>query len=126
MESGNQQVALPVSHDMHEKGCALFEVRGKLAPYTDIPLFLCTDFIKGSSIGMKMMPVLRRLHLIPDTESEEAVIDQVFHKMLWLPTNRSPVDELRVYISDQHGNLRSFDYCHISCTLVCIPNVKKL
>ena len=124
MSSSNQRVTLPKTHDMEGKGCALFEISGRVAPYTDMPLFLCVDFIEESTVGGKTLPILRRIQLIPDDESPEASIDQVFHKMLWLPTSRDRVDELRVYISDEHGNIRSFDYCQISCTLVCIPHVK--
>ena len=124
MSSSNQLVSLPTTHIMERKGCALFEISGRVAPYTDMPLFLCTDFIQDSAIGPKMMPILRRIQLLPDSESPEATLNQVFHKMLWLPTNRDAVDELRVYISDEHGNIRSFDYCQVSCTLVCIPHVK--
>ena len=126
MTSENQSVALPTTHDMEGKGCAVFEIRGSLSPYTDIPLFLCTDFIEPSVVGSKTLPILRRIQLIPNPKSSEAIISKVFHKMLWLPTNRSTVDEFRVYISDQHGNVRSFDHCEISCTLVCIPNIRQL
>ena len=126
MDKGNQQVILPKSLEMEGKGCALFEITGRCSPYTDIPLFLCTDFIENSTAGLKMLPVLRRIKMSPDSESEEGVFDQIFSKMLWLPTNRTPLDEVRVYISDEEGKVMSFDYCNISCTLVCIPHVKKL
>ena len=123
MESGNQRVPLPTTLHVCGKGCALFEISGRCYPYTDIPLFLCVDFIQDSSLGTKMIPILRRIELKPDPESHEGKISQVFNKMLWLPINRSPLDEVRVYITDDHGNVRSFDYCNIQCTLVCIPNV---
>ena len=96
MSSASEQIKLPTTHDMEDKGCALFEMTGRVSPYTDIPLFLCTDFVEESVVGHKMMPVLRRLHMVPNSESSEAIIRKVFNKMLWLPTNRSKVDELRV------------------------------
>lgn len=126
MESSNQVVVLPTTLDMEGKGCALFEIRGRCAPFTDMPLFLCTDFIEESTIGTKMIPILRRIELVSAKASPEATFNQVFHKMLWLPCNRTPLNELRVYISDEYGNIRSFDYCQVSCTLVCIPNVRDL
>ena len=127
MWSANQQMTLPVSLNVEGQGCALFEITGKVSPYTDRPLFLCADFLENSIMGeTQQLPVLRRITLIKDKEGKGATIEQIFSKMLWLPTNRSPVEEIRLYITDERGNPAPFNECSVSCTLVCIPQVDKL
>lgn len=124
----SQKITLPVTLDMEQKGCALFEITGKVSPHTEKPLFLCADFLESSIMGAhRQLPVLRRITLIPEKEGQRgASIEQIFNKMLWLPTNRSPVKEIRLYICDERGNPAPFNECSVSCTLVCIPNIHKL
>ena len=126
MESLNHQMSLPTTLEVKNYGCAVAEIHGKCFPYPDVPLFLCVDFVEESTVGEKMIPVLRRLNIKQNPKSLDGIINKVFHKMLWLPINRNPLHELRIYISDDKGNIRSFDRCHLSCTLVCIPDTSKI
>lgn len=121
MSSPNHLVHLPVEISGEDKGCALFEIRGQVRPYVDLDLYFCVDFIEDSCIGPKMMPILRRITLQPDSTRGGGTIDQTFDKMLWLSCNRSRIKELRTYISDASGNFPPFVDCHITCTLVIIP-----
>ena len=123
MNSPNHLVQLPIDISGDQKGCALFEISGRVYPHVDEAMFLCVDFIEESIIGRKMMPILRRILLHPDPLiSGGATIDHTFDKMLWVPCNRSKIKELRVYLSDARGNLPPFVRCHINCTLVIIPH----
>ena len=123
MTSSNQSLALPMEIDMASHGCALFEIKGTVFPHKEVSLFLCVDFIEDSILGSRMMPILRRIQLTPNQYREGgAIIDQTFDKMLWLPCNRSPVRELRLYITDDRGNIIPFEETLISCTLVIIPH----
>ncbi len=126
MDSSSQSIALPVTLSMEGHGCALFEIRGRVKPYTSVPLYMCVDFIDNSVIGPKLLPILRRVRLkrIKGNARQEATIEHVFSKMLWLPVNRSPLEEIRVYLSDANGQVPSFDQCHLTCTLVNIPRVR--
>ncbi len=126
MDSSSQSIALPVTLFMEGKGCALFELRGRVAPFTSVPLYMCIDSIENSVIGPKLLPILRRVRLkrIKGNARQAVTIEHVFSKMLWLPVNRSPVEEIRVYLSDANGQVPSFDECHLTCTLVCIPRVR--
>ena len=119
MNSSNHQMSLPVKLCTEFKGCALFEVSGTVYPYTDKSLFLCADFISSSTVGDKMLPVLRKIKLKPDDSDIEGIIDDVLHKLMWLRIDRCPLKEIRLYIVDDMGNIHSFDYCNLSCTLVC-------
>lgn len=122
MTSAHELVHLPVEISGFQKGCALFEISGNVYPYIDDVLYLCVDFIDESIIGPKMIPILRRIRLHPNKNGSGGFIDHTFNKMLWISCNRSPIKELRVYISDAQGNLPPFVDCHIKCTLVIIPH----
>lgn len=122
MSSPNQLVQLPIDISGDHKGCALFEIKGKVYPYLEDVLFLCVDFIEDSIVGQKMMPILRRIVLHPEVQGGGAIIDQTFNKMLWISCSRSKIKELRVYISDAQGNRPPFVRCQIDCTLVIIPH----
>ena len=52
-----EKVTFPIPLDMERKGCALFDIRGKLKPFTN-ELFLCANFIESSMVGSnKQMPI---------------------------------------------------------------------
>lgn len=121
MTSPTELIHLPVEISGEEKGCALFEIKGHVRPYMEEDLFFCVDFIEESFIGPKMMPILRRITMEADETGGGGTIHHTFDKMLWLSCNRSPIKELRTYISNASGNIPPFVNCHISCTLVVIP-----
>ena len=52
----------------------------------------------------------------------DIVIDPIYTKILWIPANRTPVKEIRVYLTDEHGNAPPFTNCNIMGTLVSIPH----
>ena len=52
------------------------------------------------------------------------IIDPVYNKILWLPTNYSPLKEIQLYISDRYGIFAPLVDCNIDCTLVLIPHIK--
>ena len=117
-----EKVTFPIPLDMERKGCALFDIRGK---FTNEPLFLCADFIKSSMVGSnKQMPILRKINLLKDELMGGGIIDPMYNKILWLPTNHSPLKEIRLYISDRHGRFAPLVDCNIDCTLVFIPHTK--
>ena len=104
----------------------LFDIRGKVKPFTNEPLFLCTNFIKLSMVGgYKQMPILHKINLLKDESvGGGGIIDPMYNKILWLPTNRSPLKEIRLYISNTHGRFAPLVDCNIDCTLVFIPHMK--
>ena len=48
----------------------------------------------------------------------------MYNKILWLPTNHSPLKEIQLYISDRHGRFAPLVDCNIDSTLVFIPHKK--
>ena len=94
MRSITEKVTFPIPLDMERKGCALFDISGKVKPFTNEPLFLCTDFIKSSMVGSnKQMPILHKINLLKDESMGGGIIDPMYNKILWLPTNHNPLKE---------------------------------
>ena len=48
----------------------------------------------------------------------------MYNNILWLPTNRSPLKEIQLYVGDRHGRFGPLVDCNIDCTLVFIPHMK--
>ena len=128
MHGITEKVTFPIPLDMEKKGCTLFDIRGKVKPFTNEPLFLCADFIESSMVGSnKQMPILRKINLLKDESmggGGGGIIDPMYNKILWLPTNHSPLKEIQLYISDRHGRFAPLVDCNIDCTLVFIPHTK--
>ena len=111
---------------MEGKGCALFDIRGKAKPFTNEPLFLCANFIESIMVGSnKQMPILLKINLLKDELTGGEIIDPMYNKILWLPTNHSPLKEIRLYISNRHGRFAPLVDCNMDCTLVFIPHMTK-
>ena len=95
MHGITEKVTFPIPLDMERKGCTLFDIRGKVKPFTNEPLFLCTDFIELSMVGSnKQMPILHKINLLKDELTDGRIIDPMYSKILWLPTNCSPLKEI--------------------------------
>ena len=75
-----------------------FDIRGKVKPFTNEPLFLCTDFIELSMVeSNKKMPILHKINLLKDESMGSGgggITDPMYNKVLWLPTNCSPLKEI--------------------------------
>lgn len=124
MAQSREVVSLPTTLDVENKSVALFEITGKVSEYTSKALFMCVDFVESSILSTgKQLPIVRRIKISKAGKGQGGRLDQTFDKMLWLPTNRSPIGEFSVYICDDSGNLAPFESCNLNCTLVCIPKL---
>ena len=70
------------------------------------------------------MPILHKINLLKDESTKGGIIDPVYNKMLWIPTNHSPLKEIQLYISNRHGIFAPLVDCNVDCTLVFIPYMK--
>ena len=125
MHGITEKVTFPIPLDMERKGCELFDIGGKVKPFTNEPLFLYADFTELSMVGSnKQMPILHKINLLKDELMGGGIIDPMYNKILWLPTNHSPLKEIQLYISDRQGRFAPLVDCNIDCTLVFIPHTK--
>ena len=69
-----------------------------MKPFTNEPLLLCADFIEPSMVGSnKQMPILHKINLLKYESmggGGGGIIDPMYNKILWLPTNHSPLKEV--------------------------------
>ena len=109
-----EKVTFPIPLDMEGKGCALFDIRGEVKPFTNEPLFLCTDIVRPSMVGSnKQMPILCNINSLKDELMGGGIIDPMYNKILWLPTNHSPLKEIQLHIGDRHGRFAPLVNCNI-------------
>ena len=132
MKGTSQKVTLPLELDMENKGCSLFDISGIVKSYIEPPIYLCANFV-GNSIVVgsehptersMQLPILHQINLKKTNDDSLVEIYPNSNKILWLLTSHSPIDEIWVYLSDQHGNPPAFMHCNIIGTLVCIPHTK--
>ena len=133
MKGTSQKVTLPHGLDMENKGCSLFDISGMVKPYIEPTIYLCADFVGNSIIVSSEHPTERSIQLpilhqinLKKTNDDNLVEIDLNYKILWLPTSHSPIEEIRVYLSDRHRNPPAFMHCNIIGTLVCIPHSKSL
>ena len=125
MHGITEKVTFSIPLDMEGKGYVLFDIRGKVKPFTNETLFLCADFIELSMVGSnKQMPILCKINLFKDELTGGGIIDPRYNKNFWLPTNHSPLKEIQLYISDRHERFAPLVDCNIDCTLVFIRHTK--
>ena len=75
----------------------------------------------------KQMPILHKINLLKYESmggGGGGIIDPMYNKILWLPTNHSPLKEIRLYIGNRHERFAPLVDCNIECTLVFIPHMK--
>ena len=46
----------------------------------------------------KQMHILHKINLLKDESTGGGIIDPMYKKILWLPTNRSPLKYIRLYM----------------------------
>ena len=132
MKGTSQKVTLSLKLDMENKGCLLFNISGPVIPYIEPPIYLCANFVGNSIIvgsehpteRTMQLPILHQINLKKTNDNNLVEIDPNYNKILWLLTSHSPIEEIRVYLSDRHRNPPAFMHCNIIGTLVCIPHCK--
>jgi hypothetical protein len=123
MEKSRETFSLPTSLEVEGKNVALLEISGRVSPATQKHLFLCCNFADSSMLTSgKQLPVLRRFKASRFSKGVGGKVEQAYRKLLWIPTNRSPISEISIYICDEHGNEAPFQTCILNCTLVFSSN----
>ena len=73
-------------------------------------LYLCADYVQLSILGDKLIPILRKLKIKKDPNNlQVSLVNQEAKEMLWLPTERSHIDEFWVYITDSKGEIPTLE-----------------
>ena len=117
-----------VSKDVADMMCGLFNVHGKIVLSNPNPseeekrLFLCSDLCANSSFvsGKTKLPILRQLVV-----EEDGTVRMNVQNVLWHDTANRVLRSTRLYITDGMGNIPSFEYCCLECTILVFPKKYK-
>lgn len=97
--------------------CAVIEMYGKLDTDNGKPLYLCSDIAQDVFVNNKMLPVLRQI-----TTKTNGNVNTDMSQIIWLNVTRRGISKIRLYITDDLGNVVSFPNQTLYCTLLLIPN----
>ena len=117
MDSSTFWQSLPSPLEVENMECGILELMAKVSPAPKKEVFLCADFADTSIVGDNVMPILRRIKFT-QMKDKSGACKKMFNPVLWVPIVRSPLNEIRLYITDGEGDLFPFDSCMLSCTVV--------
>lgn len=117
MDSSTYWQSLPTPLEVKNMECGIMELTAKVSPAPKKEVYFCADFADNSVAGNNVMPILRRLKFT-QMKDKSGACKKMFNQILWVPIVRTPLNEIRLYITDEEGHLVPFDSCMLTCTLV--------
>lgn len=125
---GDTTTVLPFPIEAHNYGCGVIEMNGKLFVPKDRNnqdnnrkdnnenLYLCCNMVEDSFVGNIKMPVLRTI------KRKNGVVSGIIHKVIWLKVMRPTISNIRLYITDEKGNIVSLNRNKLNCTLLFVKD----
>ena len=113
---GDDTIDLPVPLEVENYLCGIVEMSGKVNTFKG-DLFLCCHICEESYMGENMIPVLRSIK----RKTNGMVINDINH-VIWLPVMRPHISNIRLYISDESGEIKTVDKNKLNCTLLFVPS----
>ena len=112
---GDDTIDLPVPLEVENYLCGIVEMSGKVNTFKE-DLFLCCDICEESFMGEIMMPVLRSIK-----RKTNGMVNNDINHVIWLRVMRPHIRNIRLYTSDEHGEIKTVDKNKLKCTLLFIP-----
>ena len=113
---GDDTIDLPVPLEVENYLCGIVEMSGKVNTFKG-DLFLCCDICEESYMGENMIPVLRSIK----RKTNGIVINDINH-VIWLRVMRLHISNIRLYMSDESGEIKTVDKNKLNCTLLFVPS----
>lgn len=99
-------------------GIGLFGLYGKLTRNNkDDNLYLCCDIISQAHVGSIKLPCLD----IIKSKEKSGALSLSIPKIMWLNIVRYKISTIRLYITDENGEIASLKTCQLNCKLLIIP-----
>lgn len=92
------------------------------------PLYLCCDICEHSFLGGLDSEIPLKLPILLELPPLEGFVgnrDLFMNRLLWVGVNNNRVNDIRLYIVDEFGNIPSFETCKLRCTLLFTKTVHK-
>ena len=118
--SGDTTHYLANSLEVEGFACGVIEVNGKInsSIKKTKELYLCSDICKGVFINGIKLPILRQIF------RNSSGIIQSFNNKIWLQVMRPNISSIRLYITDENGNIISVGQNWLQCSLLFIAPTK--
>ena len=113
---GDDTIDLPVPLEVENYLCGIVEMSGKVNTFKEV-LFLCCDICEESFMGEMMMPVLRSIK-----RKTNGMVNNDINHVIWLRVMKPHISNIRLYISDEYGEIKTVDKNKLKCTLLFIPS----
>jgi hypothetical protein len=100
-------------------GIGLFNLNGKVVPQKkeNIIHYLCCDIVGQAHVGSSKLPCLE----IVKPNYKTGFVNSNNTKVMWLSINRHKIPSIRLYLTNEHGELSSLKSCHLDCKLLIVP-----
>ena len=100
----------PFPVELQGYGCAVIEMNGKIqSPRRDI--------VEESLAGDVKMPILQNI-----IRRNNIITNGQIRKVIWLKVMRPSISSIRLYITDQSGDIVSLPRNKLNCTLLFVPD----
>ena len=128
--STNGDTTTYLTNPLHLKGygCAITEIHGKVMSIFKDRMYLCCDICEESIVGNEVkesakyflysvqLPVLREI-----SRTGNGFINNTISHVVWLKVTRPLVSHIRLYITDEKGDVLSVSKNNLKCTLLLVP-----
>ena len=112
----DQSQVLPTTIYLEGSTMALATIEGRLDPPPNKPIYICCDWALNTVVEDKLNRAIRCIKLKNQRFQYE------FKQLIKLKPCKKWADDIRVYLTDANGNILSFDYFRLNCTLVLEKN----
>ena len=124
----NGDIITPLAEPLEIEGygCGVIGIHGKFTKRKNSnttfskPLYLCSDICEEVYVNHIKLPSLIQFRV-----NGSGVIDtSSANNILWIPITRTNISKIRLYITNDRGEIQSFSGKGLYCTLLLIPHKK--
>ena len=109
---GDNTIDLPCTLEVAGCECAVIEMTGRIESIKE-DVYLCCDICEESSVGTSRMPVLRYIN----KRNNGTILNDIYLP-IWLRVMRPTLNNIRLYIANESGEIMTFPRNSLNCTLV--------
>lgn len=123
--NGDSIIDFPCSLELDNYGCGIIKLSGKIPDNLKSgdkklkkkdSLYLCSDICQESIVNNIFLPVLIKIE-----KNNNGIISGNINHVTWLKLKRYSINNLRLYITDEEGDIVLLGDNYLYCTLLFIP-----
>jgi hypothetical protein len=112
-------IVIPLAEPLYMEDCkmAVMEIQGKLEKGDPKPYYLCCDLCEDVFVNSIKLPCLRQI-----TMNTKGFVNKDINHLLWIKATRPFANYIRLYITDDKGQVKSFEGKGLYCSLAFVRN----